>query len=60
MKNQQTFVKDPYVKTHFATEQELDDFIACCDPQTGYAYVISFIFNILLKVACYISHGIIK
>ena len=23
MKNQQTFIKDPYTKTHFATEQEL-------------------------------------
>jgi hypothetical protein len=46
MKNQQTFVKDPYVKTHFATQQELDDFIACCDPQTGYAYFMSHFFYI--------------
>jgi hypothetical protein len=45
-KNQQTFVKDPYVKTHFATQQELDDFIACCDPQTGYAYFMSNFFYI--------------
>ena len=45
-KNQQTFVKDPYVKTHFATQQELDDFIACCDPQTGYAYFMSHFFYI--------------
>ena len=45
-KNQQTFVKDPYTKTHFATEQELQDFIACCDPKTGYAYFMSHFFYI--------------
>lgn len=46
MKNQQTYVKDPYVKTHFATEQDLQDFIACCDPKTGYAYFMSHFFYI--------------
>ena len=45
-KNQQTFIKDPYTKTHFATEQELNDFIACCDPKTGYAYFMSHFFYI--------------
>jgi len=46
MKNQQTFIKDPYTKTHFATEQELQDFIACCDPKTGYLYFMSNFFYI--------------
>jgi hypothetical protein len=46
MKNQQTFVKTPYVKTVFATNQQLQDFKACCDPQTGYAYFMSNFFYI--------------
>ena len=33
-----SLVKTPYVKTKFATQKELDDFIKCCDPKTGYLY----------------------
>ncbi len=43
---QQTFVKNPYVKTVFKTQKELDDFKACCDPVTGYAYFMSHFFYI--------------
>lgn len=46
MKNANTFIKDPYTKTHFATEKNLQDFIACCDPQTGYLHFMSNFFYI--------------
>jgi hypothetical protein len=38
MSNAPTLVKDPYVKTKFKDNKELDDFIKCCDPNTGYLY----------------------
>jgi len=41
-----TLVKQPYVKTVFKTQQELDDFIKCCDPQTGYLYFMDNFFYI--------------
>jgi hypothetical protein len=41
-----TLIKNPYVKTVFKTQKELDDFIACCDPQTGYLYFMDNFFMI--------------
>jgi hypothetical protein len=42
----QTLIKDPYVKTIFKTQQELDDFVKCCDPQTGYLHFMDNFFYI--------------
>lgn len=41
-----TLIKDPYVKTHFKTDQELQDFIKCCDPVTGYLHFMDNFFMI--------------
>jgi hypothetical protein len=41
-----SLVKTPYVKTKFATQKELDDFIKCCDPKTGYLYFMDNFFYI--------------
>jgi hypothetical protein len=41
-----SLVKTPYVKTKFATQKELDDFIMCCDPVTGYLYFMDNFFHI--------------
>ena len=41
-----SLVKTPYVKTKFATQKELDDFIMCCDPVTGYLYFMDNFFYI--------------
>ena len=41
-----SLVKDPYVKTHFKTQQELDDFVKCCDPIDGYKYFMDNFFMI--------------
>ena len=46
MSNTPSLVKDPYVKTHFKTQKELDDFIKCCDPETGYLYFMDNFFMI--------------
>jgi hypothetical protein len=46
MSNTPTLVKDPYVKTKFADETELNDFIKCCDPDTGYLYFMDNFFMI--------------
>jgi Terminase large subunit, T4likevirus-type, N-terminal/Terminase RNaseH-like domain len=40
------FIKDPYVKTVFKTDKELEDFIKCCDPDTGYLYFMDNFFMI--------------
>jgi hypothetical protein len=42
----QSFIKDPYVKTVFATKKQLEEFKACCDPVTGYLYFMSNFFHI--------------
>ena len=39
-------IKDPYVKTVFKTQQELDDFIKCCDPNNGYLHFMDNFFYI--------------
>ena len=41
-----SLVKDPYVKTHFKTQQELDDFVKCCDPIDGYKFFMDNFFMI--------------
>jgi hypothetical protein len=39
-------VKDPYVNTYFADNKQFEDFIACCDPNTGYKYFMDNFFFI--------------
>jgi hypothetical protein len=39
-------VKTPYVKTAFNSDKELDDFIKCSDPNTGYLYFMDNFFYI--------------
>ena len=41
-----TLVKTPYVKTKFHTQKELDDYIKCCDPDTGHMYFMDNFFMI--------------
>lgn len=41
-----SLVKTPYVKTKFKTQKELDDFVKCCDPKTGYLYFMDNFFYI--------------
>ena len=46
MSNIPTLIKDPYKKTVFNTQKELDDFVKCCDPDTGYLYFMDNFFMI--------------
>jgi hypothetical protein len=46
MSNTPTLVKTPYVKTKFNSDKELDDFIKCCDPNTGPMYFMDNFFMI--------------
>jgi hypothetical protein len=46
MANTPTLVKTPYVKTKFKDETELNDFIKCCDPNTGPMYFMDNFFYI--------------
>jgi hypothetical protein len=41
-----TLIKDPYVKTVFETQEQFDDFLKCCDPDTGYLYFMDNFFMI--------------
>lgn len=41
-----SLVKTPYIKTKFQTQKDLDDFIKCCDPETGYLYFMDNFFYI--------------
>ena len=41
-----TLVKSPYKKTKFKTDKDLDDYIKCCDPVTGYLYFMDNFFMI--------------
>ena len=41
-----SFIKTPYQKTTFKTDKELQDFVKCCDPNTGYLYFMSNFFYI--------------
>ena len=44
--NTPSLVKDPYKKTVFKNQKELDDFIKCCDPENGYLYFMDNFFMI--------------
>lgn len=46
MSNTPALIKDPYVKTVFRTDKELEDFVKCCDPETGYLYFMDNFFYI--------------
>jgi len=39
-------IKPPYQKTVFKTQQELDDFVKCCDPDQGYLHFMDNFFYI--------------
>ena len=41
-----TLIKTPYTKTKFSTDQELEDFVKCCDPESGYLYFMDNFFYI--------------
>ncbi len=43
--NTPTLIKDPYKKTTF-TQKELEEFVKCCDPETGYLYFMDNFFMI--------------
>lgn len=46
MANTPTLIKDPYKKTVFKNQNELDEFMKCCDPETGYLYFMDNFFMI--------------
>ena len=46
MSNSPSLVKNPYTKTVFKTDKELQDFIKCCDPDTGYLHFMDNFFMI--------------
>ena len=46
LSNSPSLVKNPYTKTVFKTDKELQDFIKCCDPDTGYLYFMDNFFMI--------------
>ena len=41
-----SLVKTPYQKTHFKNDKELQDFVKCCDPNTGPMYFMDNFFYI--------------
>ena len=41
-----SLIKNPYEATVFKNDKELQDFIKCCDPQTGYLYFMDNFFMI--------------
>lgn len=43
---QGSLIKEPYTKTVFTTEQQLNDFVKCCDPVDGYLYFMDNFFYI--------------
>jgi hypothetical protein len=46
MANTPSIVKEPYKKTVFENEKQLQDFLKCCDPATGYLYFMDNFFMI--------------
>ncbi len=46
MSGSPSLVKTPYTKTKFKTQKDLDDFIKCCDPDSGYLYFMDNFFMI--------------
>ena len=43
---QSDLVKSPYTKTHFVNQQQIDEFVACCDQVTGHLYFMDNFFYI--------------
>jgi len=43
---QSELVKSPYTKTHFVNQQQIDEFVACCDQVTGHLYFMDNFFYI--------------
>ena len=43
---QGAFIKSPYTKTHFVNQQQIDEFVACCDQVTGHLYFMDNFFYI--------------
>ena len=41
-----SLIKTPYTKTVFKTDKDLDDFVKCCDPNTGYLHFMDNFFYI--------------
>ena len=41
-----SLVKNPYTKTVFKTDKDLEDFVKCCDPETGYLHFMDNFFYI--------------
>ena len=56
MANTPTLIKDPYKKTVFKNQQELDDFMKCCDPETGYLYFMDNFFMIQHPTKCSMNY----
>jgi len=46
MSSSPTLIKTPYQKTHFKSDKELEDFVKCCDPNTGHMYFMDNFFYI--------------
>jgi hypothetical protein len=46
MSGSPSLVKTPYTKTKFKTQKDLDDFVKCCDPDSGYLYFMDNFFTI--------------
>jgi hypothetical protein len=44
--NTPSLIKEPYKKTVFKNQKELDEFLKCCDPETGYLYFMDNFFMI--------------
>jgi len=44
--NGPTLIKNPYTKTAFENQQQLNDFIKCCDPATGHLHFMDNFFYI--------------
>ena len=42
----ESLIKTPYQKTLFKTDKDLEDFIKCCDPNTGYLHFMDNFFYI--------------
>ena len=41
-----SLVKNPYTKTVFKSDKDLEDFVKCCDPETGYLHFMDNFFYI--------------
>jgi len=46
MSGSPSLIKTPYKKTNFSTQKQIDEFVKCCDPDTGYLYFMDNFFMI--------------